>query len=179
MNKIKTIFLFIKMFFRIFNKKSFKEFRKIRYAKRKGYYKHIDYLPIYNWFKLSENLGYLHKKYNKEYPIFFKRIYEAMFYQFETIDNSKLRQFAELKYLKSLYATTKNVRYLNIHNTKEAAFIAKQKKEMKKQSLNDLVTFVEEHNKAIGSIDVFKMSTSRFFNLYNRTIEKVKNGNIK
>ena len=175
MKKLKGIFILIKILFGILNKQSLLEIKKQRQAKKYGYYTNINELPIFNWFQLDKgNFEYLHKnKKIKTYPIFFKRIYESMMYQFENLDNTNLRKIAELAYLKSLHQTTKEVRFLNLHNTKEAE-LKKKIKIKKDYKINEIITFIEEVFENIGTIDVYKMSTARFFSLYNRAIKKAE-----
>jgi hypothetical protein len=159
-------------------KAALREIFLITYAKVIGYYKHIDYLPIYNWDKLSNGeFNYLYKFRIKATPRFFKRWYVELFYQFEKIEMSGFEDMLKLAYLKSLYVTTKQAKYLNMARSLEKRI--KSKPKTKPQKLNDMVNFVEETFSSIGSINVHKMSTSRFYSLYYRAIKKIKDSNIK
>ena len=188
MKKLKALIMLTRAMLSIFNKAAFNEFKKISLAKRYGYYDNINELPVFNWFEISKgNYQFLHKnKKIKTYPRFFKRVHEQMLYQFDNLDNSRLRKYAELAYMKSLYEITKNVRYLNMYNTQLAEFEKEQKKSKKEHKINDITTFIEEIFESIGVIDIYKISTARYFSLYNRAIKKieaqqksVKNGNTR
>ncbi len=189
MKNIKTILRILRLFFIpdlssgffVFLralKAGFKEFSLITYAKIAGYYKHIDYLPIYNWDKLSNGeFNYLYKFKIKPTPRFFKRWYVELFYQFEKIEMSGFEDMLKLAYLKSLYVTTKQAKYLNMARSLEKRI--KDKPKSKPQKLNDMVNFIEESGVIRYEINVHKMSTSRFYSLYYRAIKKTKDSNIK
>lgn len=151
-------------------------------AKRIGYYTHIDFLPVYNWFKiLNGKYEYLYKKQGKkEYPEFFKNIPLEMLFQFEKLDMTYFEQIQKLAYLKALYVTSKKPDFLNKARALQKQLENDKKLNTKQPSLNEMLNYIEETNKNIGSIDVHKISTQRFFSLYNRAIEKNKqDANIK
>lgn len=154
-----------------------KESDLVKYAKKHGYHIHIDTLPIYNWFKCSEgDLSYLHKKKMDGYPRFFVRVLNEMVFQSEQRDNSIERDKAKARYLESLFLTTGDPKYSNMYRSLDAK-IKKDKEQQthkNKSKLNDLVNVIEETFSDIGSIDVHKMTTSRFFSLYNRAVDKIK-----
>ena len=154
------------------------EYKLIKYAKN-NIYDSIETLPIYNWFKCNNgDLSYLYIKRKAEYPKYFKQILYLMHFEFDKMDNSNLRDHAKLAYLKSLHATaetpTEKAKFSNMYRSFEAVLENKANTETKKAKLNDLITMIEEVNNQIGVIDPHKMTTSRFFSLYNRTIEKIE-----
>ena len=154
----------------------------IFYANWRGYYKHIDKLPVYNWFKLSEgDYSYLYKKKRlKRCPEFFRALHMELWFQMEQIDPSYIRKLHKHAYLKSLYATTKNPRWINSANFLKAELESEKKVMQELPKLNDMLNIIEETFNNIGQIDVYKMSTSRFFSLLNKAIDKnKKHGNIK
>jgi len=160
-------------------KAMFREFKLITHAKVFGYHKSIDTLPVYNWFKCEENeLNYICKRRIKGYPKFFKRVFREMHFEFDNMDNSGIRDIAKLAYLDSLVSTAKTpaqkAKFTNMRNFKEAELRTKAKTKHKRRKLNDLINIIEETNKQIGAIDVHKMTTSRFFSLLNRSIDKTK-----
>jgi hypothetical protein len=145
----------------------------ITYAKLTGYYKHIDKLPIYNWFKLVDGeYNYLFKRRIKNHPRFFKRLYMELFFQLEKVDMTYFEEIHKLYYLRSLYVTTKKPQYLNQANFLEASM--QKRKSSKPLKLNDILSYIEDTLKSVGQIDVHKMSTSYFFHLYYRAIDKNK-----
>jgi len=157
----------------------FRELKLMYLAKKKGYYTHIDFLPVWNWFEISKgNLEYLYKKDPvKFYPEYFKKIPLEMLFQFEYLDTTYFQKMQQLAYLRALYATTKRFDYLNKANSLEHEIKKESSIENKKATLNEMCVFIEEAFKNIGAIDVQKMSTSKFFALYYRAIEKNKKGN--
>lgn len=157
----------------------FREIFLILYAKIFGYYKSVDKLPIYNWIQsLKGDYKYLYKRRIKSTPRFFERWHMQLFFQLEKVDMGYFNDLLKLKYLQSLYVTTKNIKYYNMANFHKAAMDDKKKKrnqlKSKSESLNDMVTLIEETMQGIGQIDVYKISTSRFYSLYYRAIEKRK-----
>lgn len=164
-------------FFKIF----FKELLLSLRARRIGYYTHIDFLPVYNWFQIMDGkFEFIYKKQKTiKYPEFFKNIPLQMLFQFEKLDTEYFEKQHKLAYVKALYVTTKRIDFLNKYRTLKKEFENDNKFKTEKVGLNYMLNVIEEGNKAIGQIDVHKMSTSRFFSLYYRTIEKNKaNANI-
>jgi len=151
----------------------------IIYAKLFGYYKSIDTIPIYNWFEVTKgNYVYLYKRRINIHPEYFKLIYNDLFFQLEHIDTSYFEKIHKIAYLRALYVLTKKPQHLNNSNFLMAELNNKKEVINKPAKLNELVNYIEETFKNIGSIDVHKMSTSRFFSLYYRAIDKNKsNGN--
>lgn len=159
----------------------FRELFYLLYAKIFGYYKSIDYLPIYNWFKLIEgDYSYLYMRRIKNYPYSFADLYGEMFFQLEKVDITRFEKMHKVAYLRSLYATTKRIQYYNSANFLEAEILAEKKKgkAQKGSSLNDMLNFIEQVLSMLGQIKVHDMSTSRFFSLYNLAVDKNrKHGN--
>lgn len=163
----------------IFIREFIRELLLTIYSRILGYYTHIDDISIYNWYHVEQgDLTYLYKRIRiKKTPAIFKDILKDMFYQFDKIDPTYFRKIHKLAYLKSLYVTTMNVRYLNDANTLEHRISEDSPKRIIKQSLNEKVNFIESVTHSIGSIDVKKMSASRFYSLLDLAIKKAENGN--
>lgn len=161
------------MLFYITLKRMAKEIFLITYAKMFGYYKNIDILPVYNWFKLMEGqYKYLYKKQIKQTPKFFVRLYSELFFQFDVVEMRSFDDILKLAYLFSLYETTENPKFLNQANSLKYQMTNRKKTEPMK--LNEMINRIEEQFDSIGKIDVHKMSTSRFFSLYYKAINKMK-----
>ena len=151
-----------------------KEMFLLGYAKLFGYFNHIDNLPIYNWFKLYEgDYTYLYKRRISQTPHLFKDVYANLFFQLEKVDMRHFEDVHKLAYLRSLYATTKRPQFLNQANSLESTLKKKDKKS-KPLKLNDMLNYIEETFSNVGQIDPKKTSTSRFFSLYHRAIDKNK-----
>lgn len=153
-------------------KGAFKEILLVTYAKIFGYYKSVHKLPIHNWDEaLKGDYSYLYKRRIKNTPRFFERLQMHLFFQLEKVNMDYFNDILKLKYLQSLHITTKNAKYLNQANSLKAA-MKKKKKPVKTETLNGMVTIIEEMFNDIGKINIFKISTSRFYSLYYRAIEK-------
>jgi hypothetical protein len=163
--------------------------------KAKNYYDHIDELPVYNFFKIRKGeYQYLYKDEklrDGQYPeALFKMVFREMYFQFKELDNTFLRELATLEDYKSKIARTKmyenasekakHFRWKNEYNT-----LAKkvEKEVVKELDLDDFTDTIERtFNNPVGSLDVFKVSTSKAFNNYNRAVKQIKNssrGNTK
>lgn len=149
----------------------------ITYAKVFGYFKHIDKLSIYNWDKAAKgDFTYLYKHRIKSVPRFFKRWFMELFYQLKKVKMDGFVDTLNLAYLKSIYVTSGNPLYLNKARSLEAKIANEEKVEA--HDLDDMINLIEETFKSIGSIDVHKMSTMRFYSLYHRAIEKMKEDGV-
>ena len=143
------------------------------YAWLFGYYKHIDTLPIYNWFKLLDgDYTYLYKKRIAQTPYLFQDLYGQLFFQMEKVEMGYFENVHKLAYLKSLYVTTKNPQFLNQARSLEHRMIEENKNDNKKPKLNDMLNYIEETFSNIGQVNPMTTSTSRFYALYNRAIDK-------
>jgi len=152
-----------------------REMSLLGYAKLFGYYNHIDILPIYNWFKLLEgDYTYLYKRRIVQTPHLFQDLYGILFFQMEKIEMGYFENIHKLAYLKSLYATTKKPQYLNQARSLEHRIKTAQKKDNKNPRLNDMLNYIEETFSNVGQLDPMKTSTSRFYSIYNRAVEKNK-----
>ena len=152
-----------------------RELLLMAYAKIFGYYKRLDKLPVYNWFELLKGrYQFIYKRPIKSYPAIFGNVYMELFYQFEKIDTTYFEEIHKLAYLRSLYATTGQLRFLNQANFLEAK-IEKNNKIEKAElpNLNKMINLIEEEMNSIGSIDKYKMDTARFYSLYHRAVEKI------
>lgn len=164
--------LFLKIFF--------KELFISLFAKISGYYNSIDDISAYNWHFVEQGeLQYLYKRIKiKKTPAIFKEVVKEMFYQFEKIDPTYFRKLHKLAYLKSLYLTTQNIRYLNDANTLEYNILHDEPKKKAKHTLNEKINFIETVFNSIGQINPKKLSASRFYSMLDLAIQKAnKNAN--
>ena len=137
------------------------------------YYTHIDYLPIENFAEiLKGKFEYLFVGKKRRVPrIYFIRIFEEMNFQFKKLDNTHLRQLADLADYESKYVRTNNKRWLNEYNTLAAKIKSKKSEPF---DLNNFTQYIEMSLKQpVGSFDI-KMSTSRAFLAYQTAIETNK-----
>jgi len=183
MKKLKTYFKLLTVFFDFL---TFKNIRKLIFAmyvvKYRKYYTHIDYLPIFNFAEIMKgNLNYLYEnKKDRKYPeLFFKRVFEQMYFQFPELNNEELREKALLAVFENNIVIAKNKteksRWINESNTLKAK-INESKKDIKKFDLNEFTNFIEhmlEH--PVGSLDVHKVSTSKAYSNYNIAMKKFDN----
>ena len=147
--------------------------------KYRKYYKHIDYLPLFNFAEIMKgNFNYLYiKKQDRKYPkVAFAKIFEAMNFQFKYLDNKGLRQRADLADYEHKYLTADNKkdknRWLNEYNTLKNKI---NKKKNRPFDLNAFTDYIEHTFKfAPGSIDPKKISTSKAFMNYQKAIEHNK-----
>lgn len=161
-----------------FLKVFFKELFLNLYAKMLGYYTSLEIIPIYNWSKLEEGkLQYLYKKRIGKVPEYFKLVFEQMFYEFEKLDTTMIDKRLRLAYLRSLFQTTKNMQYYNKANFLMAEIKKDIQVKPKSMTLNERVNYIESTFNSIGTIDIHKMSASRFYSLLNLAIEKNSNAN--
>ena len=158
--------------------KGWKEGRLItKTIKEKKYYTHIEDLPVYNFFKIKsgkyEYLWKYEKDRDKPYPKgLFLSILQEMYFQFPKLDNTYLRNLADLADYESKWIRTKNFRWKNEMNT-----LKKKIEDTKSTELNldDFTDYIEHTFKnPVGSLDVYKVSTSKAFNNYYKAIEKNK-----
>ena len=163
------------IFTKIFWKTIF-ELIYIWYVKRfVKYYTHIDYLPLFNFAEMMKGkFEYLYVgRKNRRIPkIYFLGIFEEMNFQFKVLDNSHLRDIADLADYQSKYVRTGLSRWLNEYNT-----LKKKISEVKRSTFNldDFTDYIEHTYKfAPGSIDPKKISTSKAFNNYQKAIEHNK-----
>jgi hypothetical protein len=147
-------------------------FRSYRNRKAAKYYTHINELPVFNWFEIqrTNDLKYLFVDYEKNTvaPESFKEILYEMIFQFEKLDISTFKLYADREYFKSLSLTKPTP--INKAKFAEADAKIKQletKKEAEKQlSLSDFVKYIELTFKQIGSLKVKEVSTSYAYSLF-------------
>ncbi len=145
------------------------------YAKVVGYYKSIDVISIYRWDKIEKgHYKYLYKRAINRVPECFKVITTEMFYQFEKINVNRFRKLHEIAYRRSLWVTSGKVQHYNSANFIAAEFEKESKKKIKQETLNEKVNYIEASLNSIGSIDVHKMSASRFYSLLDLATQKNK-----
>lgn len=142
------------------------------------YYKSIDKLPVYNWFMIQNNdLKWLYKyRIFKYIPGFFLKVITDMVYQFETLDLTMIRKRAEYEILRSMAArqNNKNLEFNANLIEKEIEKLEKKIKDDNGLTLNGFLDYIEMTFESIGSLDPYKLSTSRAFSLYHKAIEKNK-----
>lgn len=140
------------------------------------YYTSINRLPIYYWFELQKgDYSILYKvKFIKHIPYFFYNISMDMLFEFDNLDLTLLRKKADLAVLNSIATRT------NDKSIKFQADVLKKEIERKISqtgkdiSLNEFIDYIEMTFNNIGQLDVYKLSTSRAFSLYNKAIERNK-----
>lgn len=165
------IFYFIKTFFWAFkrlrkDKKIFESF---------DYYKDINEIPLWNWWKCKEgDLGYIWKVKQVYIPGFFKQVFAEMFFQLDWIDNDELRKTAQANYYQNLWLTTKDIKYKRKADTKFAELKELQDQKQKQTTLNDLLKLVQTGLKLSFQIDAQKISAGYFFSL----LTEVRNNGI-
>ena len=143
--------------------------------KFRTYYTHISELPLYNFAKISNGgLNYLYiRNINRKVPVAaFTGIIQRMLFQFDKIDNTHLRQLADLADYNSKYVVTGNKRWLNEYNTLKAKL---DKKEVNKFNIDEFTNVIEQtFNHTPGSIDTKKISTSKAFSMYYKAVDQIK-----
>ncbi len=166
---------YLYIFFDIAFWKTIKELIFIWYIKKfRKFYTHIDYLPLFNFAEIMKgNFEYLYHNPKYRVPkIYFANIFQEMNYQFKKIDNTFLRQKADLADYYSKYVRTNNKRWLNEYNTLKKKI---EKKDKKPFDLNDFTDYIERTYKLTpGAIDVHKISTSKAFDSYQKAIKHNK-----
>jgi hypothetical protein len=144
------------------------------YAKVFGCYKRLDKIPIFNWFEVLEGrYEYIYKRPIKRYPAIFGEYYLGMFYQMDKIDAEYFRKIHKLAYLRSLYATTSQIRFFNQANFLEAEIKKMVENVGKGQTLNEMLNIIEEAYNSLGTIDKHKMDAARFYSLYYKACDKL------
>lgn len=147
-------------------------------AERLGYYDSIDDIPIYNWDKIENgDFKFLFKDKQGEVPVYFKDIISDMFFQFDKINMDMIERKHNLAYLYNLAITTQRTDFLMKARHLEAEIKKDESRTIKKSKLNTKANYIESAFNSIGSIDVKKMSASRFYSLLNLAInQNNKNG---
>lgn len=176
-SKILVIIAFTKLLWTdIFWKTMFELCFTYYVLKYRRYYTHIDYLPLFNFSEIMKGkFEYLYEgKKNKRVPkVAFAKIFEEMNYQFKTLDNSHLRDLADLAdyEYKIVEANDKRTK----SRWQNEWYVLQKKIENKKRNKFDLSEFTDyieqTFNFAPGSIDVHKISTAKAFNNYQKAIE--------
>lgn len=140
------------------------------------YYKHIDSLPVYNWFKISKGeLQYLYKYNIKYIPNFFPELVLKMVFQFERLDLTLLRKKAEYQVLLSMAVRQQNKSLkFNADIMKKEIDNIEMKLSQNDVSLDGFLDYIELTFNNIGSLDPKKISTSRAFSLYHKAVERNK-----
>jgi len=145
--------------------------------KEQRYYTNIDELPIFNFFKIKNGLyEYLwrhEKDRGKKYPKgLFLQVFQDMYFQFKKLDNTYLRNLADLADYESKYARTGLSRWKNEYNTLKAKIERTKPKDLNMDDFTDYIEHSLGHH--VGSIDVHRTSISKAFNNYFRALEKNK-----
>jgi hypothetical protein len=94
-----------------------------------------------------------------------------LFYQFDSLDLGLLRKKSDYMFLKSYAIRTKdkNLMFRADSLQKEIEDIEKRGTDI---SLNEFIDFIELSFNCAGTIDPFKISTSRAFSLFNKAVKK-------
>ena len=167
--------VFIKLMFDKIFWKTVKELIYIWYIKKfVKYYIHIDYLPLFNFAEIMKGkFEYLFVGKKRRPPkIFFANIFAEMNFQFKELDNTHLRNKADLADYYSKYIRTANKRWLNEYNTLKKKI---DNVEHTTFNLDEFTDYIEQtFNFAPGSIDVKKISTAKAFNNYQKAIKHRK-----
>lgn len=169
--------IFLKLLFLESFWKTIFELIFIWYVKKyRKYYIHIDYLPLFNFAEIMKGkFHYLyHKPKNRRVPrIYFAKIFQEMNYQFNYLDNTHLRDKAELADYYNEYIMTGNKRWLNEYNTLKKKIDDKKKTYFNLDSFTDYIEHAFNH--APGSINTKTISTAKAFNNYQKAINtKIK-----
>lgn len=141
------------------------------------YYTSIKQLPIVNWFDLQENkFDALYKKrLFKRVPFFFHNIATEMYFEFEKVNMELIYEKRDIAIMASMAAREKNKAKEFNSRTMNNALLKKMAKQNKDNlTLNAMIDYIELTFESIGSLDVYKLTTSRAFSLYNQAIEKNK-----
>lgn len=137
------------------------------------YYSKITKLPLYNWFEVKKgNINYLFRFNIFNFiPTFFFTLVMDLFYQFDSLDLGLLRKKSDYMFLKSYAIRTKdkNLMFRADSLQKEIEDIEKRGTDI---SLNEFIDFIELSFNCAGTIDPFKISTSRAFSLFNKAVKK-------
>lgn len=145
--------------------------------KEKKYYIHIEDIPVYNFFKVKNGKFEYLWKYeidrDKKYPKgLFLAVFQEMYFQFPKLDNTYLRDLADLADYESKWVRTKQSRWKNEMNT------LKKKIENTKPNdinLDDFTDYIEHtFQNPVGSINVHLVSASKAFSNFYKAIDKNK-----
>ena len=171
------IIAFIKLIFtKIFWKTIFEIIFTFYVLKFRKYYTHIDYLPLFNFAEIMKGKFkylYVSRKYKRVPKVVFSQIFIEMNFQFNKLDNTHLRQMADLADFHSKYIRTADKRWLNEFNTLKKKV---EKKERKEFSLDSFTDYIERtYNLVPGSINTKEISTAKAFMSYQKAINHNKN----
>ena len=157
----------------------YKEVRKSKKVLYSGkYYTEINLIPFFNWWKCSEgDFRYLWKEFDNYIPIFFKRIFEDMYFQLDYIDLSDLRKMAEANYYQNKYLVTKDIKYKRKADTKYAEINGLKRVQSSDVKMNDIIKFVQTTLNLTWQIDATKISAGYFMSLYTDANKKLEYGN--
>ncbi len=173
---MKVIAFIILLFTKRFWRTHFELIYTFYVLKYREYYTHIDYLPLFNFAEImKQKFEYLYKgKKNKWYPkVVFAKIFENMNYQFKVLDNSHLRDDADLADYEYKIVEAKDKRSKS--RWQNEFYVLQKKIENKKRNkfdLSDFTDYIEQaFNFAPGSINPHTIMTSKAFNNYQKAIE--------
>ena len=162
-----------------------KLFTKQRKAKELKYYTHIDHLPIANFKECEKgNLQYLYMcdffSVPDKFPEHFTEVYNELFYQFPNPDMQlhDLRYKIALNYNKAI---TEDARaYISKAQSLQIEFdriLNARKNQSKGSSFNKTLEALEQWRKM--DINIYKMSTARFYTLLDMYQNHVAKINVK
>ena len=161
-------------FFKIFFWKV-KQLRKDeKIYKSNDYYKDINLIPLFNWWKCAfdSDYSYMWKERQEYVPEFFKNVFVEISMDIDYLDLKDLREEVQLNVLKNKYLTTKDIKYKRKYQAKKAE-IEQLKTSEKVVKLNDYVLQIQKALNLNWMIDPMKISAGYFFTLVNQ----LRNGN--
>jgi len=148
--------------------------------KKRKYYTHIDYLPIANFNECGKGkLQYLYIcdffDVPETYPEHFKEVYEELFYQFPNPDMTltNLKYKIALNYNKAI--TEDAPAYISKAQSLQHEYnnlIGLRKEQSNSYDFNKIVEILEQWRRT--EINIYKMSTARFYVLKDMYEEHVK-----
>ena len=97
-----------------------------------------------------------------------------MFFQFEKVNMTMIEKKLNLAYIRSLFVTTNDVKFLNQANFLAAEIEKHESQDIKKTTLNEKINFIETTFNSIGAIDKHKMDAGRFYSMFNLAIDKIE-----
>lgn len=152
--------------------KMLKELLLVWYIKKyRKVYTHVDYLPLFNFSEIMKGkFEHLYHTEKGRVPrIYFNNIFKQMNYQFHVLDNTILRQKADLADYQSKFARTGNKRWLNEYMTLYAQL---QEVTSNEFNLDAFTDYIEQTFSFVpGSINPKQISTAKAFNNYQKAIE--------
>lgn len=145
------------------------------------YYESITKMPVYNWFEIkSGNFKALYQIKLWDYiPSFFDKVALNMFYEFDVLDLTLLRKKADHAFMDSIAKRTNDLSLQFQADVLKKDIERQEEKKGEEVTLNKFIDYIEITFNCVGTIDPFKISTSRAFSLYNKAVQKNENNKAK